>query len=51
MARRQIGQEEILAILELRSGTVLQRFAALINWGPIERYLIGSSARSKGEPG
>ena len=51
MARRRIGQEQILARPEPRSGATLQRLAALIDWGPIDRHLIGISARSKGEPG
>jgi IS5 family transposase len=51
MARRRIGQEDLLARPEPRSGASLQQLAALIDWAEIERRLIGVSASAKGEPG
>jgi len=51
MARRQIGQEDLLARPEVRSGASLQQLVALIDWTPIDRHLADISASVRGEPG
>jgi transposase, IS5 family len=51
MARRRIGQEDLIARPEARSASSLAELAALIDWAEIDRHLIGISAAAKGEPG
>jgi IS5 family transposase len=51
MARRRIGQEDLLARPEPRSSASLQQLAAVIDWAEIDRHLVGISASVKGEPG
>jgi transposase, IS5 family len=51
MARRRIGQEDLIARPEARSASSLAELAALIEWAEIDRRLIGISAAAKGEPG
>jgi IS5 family transposase len=51
MARRRIGQEELLARAEPRSGGSLQRLAAMIDWTPVDRCLADISASVRGERG
>jgi hypothetical protein len=51
MARRRIGQEDLLARAEPRAATSLSQLAGLIDWVEIDRHLVGISASAKGEPG
>lgn len=51
MARRRIGQEDLIARPEPRSGALLTEMAVLIDWAEIDRTLAGISAAAKGEPG
>ena len=51
MARRRIGQEDLIARPEPRSASSLSELAALLDWGEIDRLLAGISAAAKGEPG
>ena len=51
MARRRIGQEDLIARPEPRSASSLAKLAALLDWVEIDRYLIGISAAVKGELG
>jgi len=51
MARRRIGQEDLIARLEPRTGSTLTELAALIDWMEIDRHLAGISAAEKGELG
>jgi IS5 family transposase len=51
MARRRIGQEDLIARPEPRSAPSLMRLAALLDWHEIDRALAGISASAKGEPG
>ena len=51
MAWRRIGQEDLIARGEPRSGAMLTELAALIDWDEIERHLRDISAAGKGEPG
>ena len=51
MARRRIGQEDLIARPEPRSVLSLTELAALLNWAEIDRLLVGISAAAKGERG
>jgi transposase, IS5 family len=51
MARRRIGQEDLIARPEPRAASSLTEFAALIDWAEIDRALTGISASERGEPG
>lgn len=51
MARRRIGQEDLLARSEPRAAASLSQLAGLIDWAAIDRDLVGLSASRKGEPG
>lgn len=51
MARRRIGQEDLVARLEPRAATSLAQLAGLIDWAAIDRHLVGISGSPKGEPG
>jgi transposase, IS5 family len=52
MARRRIGQEDLIARPEPRAAASLAELAALIDWGEIDRHLVGvSPAAARGEPG
>jgi IS5 family transposase len=51
MARRRIGQEELLARAEPRAAASLSQRAGLIDRAAIDRHLVGISAAAKGERG
>ena len=51
MARRRIGQEDLIARVEPRTALPLLEIAALLDWAEIDRHLAGISAAVKGEPG
>ena len=51
MARRRIGQEDLIARPEPRAASSLSELAALLDWSEIDRHLAGISAAVKGEPG
>lgn len=51
MARRRIGQEDLIARAEPRAASSLTELAALLDWAEIDRHLVGISAAAKGEPG
>lgn len=51
MARRRIGQEDLIARPESQSATSLTEIAALLDWAEIDRALVCISAAAKGEPG
>jgi transposase, IS5 family len=51
MARRRIGQEDLIARPEARVATALTEIAALLDWAEIDRALVSISAAAKGEPG
>jgi IS5 family transposase len=51
MARRRIGQEDLIARPEPRSASSLSELAALLDWREIDHHLTGISAAAKGEPG
>lgn len=51
MARRRIGQEDLIARLKPRAALPLLELAALLDWAEIDCHLIGLSAAAKGEPG
>ena len=51
MARRWIGQEGFIARPEPRAASSLSELAALLDWGEIDRALVGVSAAAKGELG
>ena len=51
MARRRIGQEDLIARPEPRSASSLAELDALLDWAEIDRHLAGVSAAAKGEPG
>jgi transposase, IS5 family len=51
MARRRIGQEDLVARPGLRSALSLMQLAALLDRAEIDRALAGISAAAKGEPG
>lgn len=50
MARRRIGQEDLIARPEPRSPS-LTELAALLDWTEIDRHLVGLSAAAEGELG
>ncbi len=51
MARRRIGQEDLIARPEPRAASSLAELAALLDWAEIDRHLAGISAAAKGELG
>lgn len=51
MARRRIGQEDLIARPEPRTASSLTEIAALLDWAEIDRALAGISAAARGEPG
>jgi len=51
MARRRIGQEELIARPEPRAASSVSELSALLDWVEIDRHLAGISAAAKGEPG
>src|SRR3712207_2265997 len=51
MARRRIGQEDLVARPEPRAASSLSELAALLDWREIDRALAGVSAAARGEPG
>ena len=51
MARRRIGQEQLVIDTQARSGTSLDQVAGLIDWTELDRLLACISASAKGEPG
>ena len=51
MARRRIGQEDLIARPEPRTALPLLELAALLDWAEIDCYLVGISAAAKGECG
>src|SRR5215211_5613398 len=51
MARRRIGQEDLIARPEPRGAASLAELAALLDWAEIDRRLVGISAAVKGELG
>jgi IS5 family transposase len=51
MARRRIGQEDLIVRPEPRTAASLSEIAALLDWAEIDRHLVGISAAAKGEPG
>jgi IS5 family transposase len=51
MARRRIGQEDLIARPEPKAAAGLSKLAALLDWATIDRALVGISAAAKGEPG
>src|SRR4051794_32636261 len=51
MARRRIGQENLLARPEPRAAASLTDLGALLDWAEIDRHLAGISAAARGEPG
>lgn len=51
MARRRIGQEDLMARPEPRTALPLLELAALLDWTEIDRHLVGISAAAKGECG
>src|ERR671920_415493 len=51
MARRRIGQEDLIARPEPRAASSLSELAALLDCHEIDRALAGISAAAKGEPG
>ena len=51
MARRRIGQEDLIARPEPRTASSLSELAALLDWHEIDRTLACISAAAKGEPG
>ena len=51
MARRRIGQEDLIARSEPRSGASLMKLGGLIDWPEIDRTLACISAATKGEAG
>ena len=51
MARRRIGQEDLIARPEPRAASSLAELAALLDWGEIDRALVGISAAARGELG
>jgi IS5 family transposase len=51
MARRRIGQEDLIARPEPRAASSLAHLAALLDWAEIDRALAGISAAERGEPG
>jgi hypothetical protein len=51
MARRRIGQEDLIARPEARAASSLAALAALLDWGEIDRALVDISAAVRGELG
>lgn len=51
MARRRIGQEDLIARPEPRTSSSLTEMAALLEWAEIDRQLAGISASDRGEAG
>src|SRR5215210_3038975 len=51
MARRRIGQEDLIAQPEPRAASPLSDLAALLDWAEIDRALAGISAAAMGELG
>lgn len=51
MARRQIGQEDLIARAAPRCGASLAALSAAIDWAEIDRELLDISSSAKGEPG
>ncbi|HEX6016426.1 MAG TPA: IS5 family transposase [Geminicoccaceae bacterium] len=51
MARRRIGQEDLIARPEPRAASSLADLAALLDWAGIDRHLVCLSAATKGELG
>jgi IS5 family transposase len=51
MARRRIGQEDLIARAEPRAALPLLELAALLDWTEIDRHLADISAAAKGERG
>jgi IS5 family transposase len=51
MARRRIGQEDLIARPEPRAASSLSELAALLDWHEIDRALVGISAAARGELG
>src|SRR3954471_24609515 len=51
MARRRIGQEDLIARPEPRATASLAELAVLLEWAEIDRPLVGISAAVKDEPG
>jgi hypothetical protein len=51
MARRRIGQEDLIARPEPRAASSLTELLALLDWAEIDRQLVGISATVRGEPG
>src|SRR5919106_2501605 len=51
MARRRIGQEDLIARPEPRAASSLSELAALLDWSEIDRHLVGISGAAKGECG
>jgi IS5 family transposase len=51
VARRRIGQEDLIARAEPRAALPLLELAALLDWAEIDRHLVGISAAAKGECG
>jgi transposase, IS5 family len=51
MARRRIGQEDLIARPEPGSASSLAASAGPTDWAEIDRHLVGISAAVKGEPG
>jgi len=51
MARRRIGQEDLIARPEPRTASSLIEIAALLDWAEIDRPLAGITAAARGEPG
>jgi transposase, IS5 family len=51
MARRRIGQEDLLARPEPQAAASLAELAALLDWTELDCHLAGISAAARGEPG
>lgn len=51
MARRRIGQENLIARPEPRATSSLSEIAALLDWTAVDRHLVDVSAAAKGELG
>jgi len=51
MARRRIGQENLIARPEPRAASSLSELTALLDWAAIDCHLVDVSAAAKGEPG
>jgi IS5 family transposase len=51
MARRRIGQADLIAGPVPRAASSLSEIAALLDWAEVDRHLVDISAAAKGEPG